>query len=140
MSPGTLGLYPAGVAAGRLVCDDGAVAEREETITRLLAVWNGERPLDDLDRLVTAGYRGHLGLRERSLDELKRDIAAYRARVPDVRFTVDHRIADGAYTASRIRAHATHPDTGAPAAVPGMNISRWEDGLLAEEWAVWETF
>lgn len=22
----------------------------------------------------------------------------------------------------------------------GLNISRWEDGLLAEEWAVWETF
>lgn len=116
------------------------VPDREDTIKSLLAVWNGERPLNDLDALTAAGYRGHLGLRERSLDELKRDIAAYRARVPDVRFTIDHRIADGAYTASRVRAHATHPDTGEPTSVPGMNISRWKDGLLAEEWAVWETF
>jgi hypothetical protein len=28
----------------------------------LLAVWNGEEALDELDSLVSPNYRGHLGL------------------------------------------------------------------------------
>ena len=33
----------------------------------------------------------------------------------------------------------TNPATGEATKACGLNISRWEDGLLAEEWAVWES-
>lgn len=35
-------------------------------------------------------------------------------------------------------ARATDSATGAPLFACGLNISRWENGRLAEEWAVWE--
>jgi hypothetical protein len=83
---------------------------------------------------VTPGYRGHLGSRERDVAQLKQDIAAYRRRLPDVRFVVEHQFDDGEYLASRLSA------TAGGKTITGLNMSRWPDGLLAEEWAVWETF
>jgi SnoaL-like polyketide cyclase len=116
------------------------VDERGETFSRLLAVWNGEVDLDALESLVTPAYRGHLGSRDRDLAGLKRDIAAYRDRVPGVHFRVEHQFGEGNHLASRLTAHAPSVRAGEPATVCGLNISRWEGGLLAEEWAVWEAF
>ena len=106
----------------------------------MLAVWNGEVDLNELDSMVSPTYRGHLGSSERDVTQLKQDIAAYRKRVPGVRFRVEHQLGEGAYLASRLSAEADGPTTGTLMSISGMNISRWEDGLLAEEWAVWETF
>jgi hypothetical protein len=107
---------------------------------KVAQVWNGEAEVDLLDDLVTSTYVGHIGLRDRDLSRLKEDIAAYRAASPGVRFRIEHRFSDGAYVATRVTAHAPGEDEAerAPMAV-GLNISRWEGGLLAEEWAVWET-
>jgi hypothetical protein len=104
-----------------------------------LAIWNGEAPVDDLRRVLGAGYRGHLGSVDRDAAALAEAITAYRERLPDVRFAVDHQFGDGVHLASRVRATATHPDTGQPLELVGINVSRWQDGKLAEEWAVWET-
>jgi hypothetical protein len=71
------------------------------------------------------------------LDELKEDIIAYRDRATGVQFEVMHRFSDGDYVATRVVAHATDSAIRAPLSACGLNISRWEDGLLAEEWAVW---
>jgi SnoaL-like polyketide cyclase len=106
---------------------------------RYLAVWNGEAPVYELPSLLAPGYRGHLGSEERDVAGLAEAITAYRARLPDVRFAIDHQFGDGEYVASRVSASATHPDTGEPAHLVGINISRWLHGLLVEEWAVWET-
>ena len=116
------------------------VTHRRETFARLLAVWNGEEALDELDSLVSPNYRGHLGLRDRDLSRLKHDIADYRDRHPGVRFQVEHQFGEGAHLATRLTARAPADTAGEPAAVCGLNISRWEDGVLAEEWAVWEPF
>ena len=107
---------------------------RRATFARLLAVWNGDADLDEIDSLVTSDYRGHLGSRERDAAELKEDIAAYRRRVPGVRFSVEHQFGDGDHLATRLTA-----DYGGQT-ISGLNMSRWVDELLAEEWAVWETF
>ena len=113
------------------------MADRK-TFERLLAVWNGEADLGELDKLVSPTYRGHLGSSERGLAQLRQDIAAYRERVPDVRFRVEHQFGKGDYLASRLIAEAL--TTGSVTSICGINISRWENGLLTEEWAVWETF
>jgi predicted ester cyclase len=114
------------------------MSDRESILGRYLAIWNGSASVDELDGLVTADYLGHVGSRDRRLSELKTDIVAYRERATDVRFEVMHRFSEGDYVATRVVAHATDPSTGAPLSACGLNISRWEDGRLAEEWAVWE--
>ena len=106
---------------------------------RYLAVWNGEAPVASLALILAPGYRGHLGSQERDAASLADAIVAYRERLPDVRFAIEHQFGDDEHVASRVRATATDPETGEPASLAGINISRWEDGLLAEEWAVWET-
>ena len=114
------------------------MADREAGLRRYLEIWNGSAGVDELDGLVTSDYLGHMGSRDRRLDELKGDIVAYRDRATGIRFEVMHRFSDGEYVATRVMAHATDSDTGAPLSACGLNISRWVDGLLAEEWAVWE--
>ena len=118
----------------------GQMTDRRETFARLLAVWNGEAEVDELDSLVSPNYRGHIGLRDRDLLRLKQDIADYRDRQPGVRFQVEHQFGEGAHLATRLTAHAAADAAEKPAAVSGLNISRWEDGVLAEEWAIWESF
>jgi hypothetical protein len=76
------------------------------TFARLLAVWNGDAIIDEIDSLVTSSYRGHLGSRERDAVRLKEDITAYRRSVPDVRFSVEHQFASGDYLATRLTASA----------------------------------
>ena len=90
--------------------------------------------------MVSPTYRGHLGSSERDITQLKQEIAAYRQRVPSVRVRLEHQLSEGVCLASRLSAEADGPTTGTSMSISGMNISRWEDGLLAEEWAVWETF
>ena len=107
---------------------------------RYLAVWNGEVAVDELGSILASDYQGHIGSQARTADELRGDILAYRERVPGVRFRWEHQFGDGEYIATRVTAHATDPTTGEPMSVTGINISRWQDGRLAEEWAVWETF
>ena len=110
-----------------------------EAFARYFVIWNGEAPVDELQSVLAPSYRGHLGSDERDAAGLAEAITAYRARLPDVRFAIEHQFGDGEYMASRVSATATHPDNGQPAHLVGINISHWRDGLLLEEWAVWES-
>jgi hypothetical protein len=112
--------------------------DRERLLLRYLEVWNGVLGLEVLDGLVAADYRGHIGSRARTLARLKQDIATARAAAPDVRFEIVRHFSQGDETAMRLRAVATDPETGAELSARGINMSRWEGELLAEEWAVWE--
>ena len=57
--------------------------------------------------------------------------------MPDVCFCVEHQFGQGAYLASRLSARAA---SRGQVTLLGLNLSRWEDDRLAEEWAMWETF
>jgi hypothetical protein len=114
------------------------MSDRDESFRRYLAIWNGEQPLEDLDALVTPGFVGHIGSRDRDLSRLKEDIAAYRATAASTRFTIDHQFGDDDYLATRTSVHLTG-QAGNEVTLQGINISRWEGALLAEEWAVWES-
>lgn len=118
---------------------EGSVgAGRERTLAPYLAVWQGEADLAELDRLVTPSYVGHMGAGSRDLAQLKGDIAAYRAAAEDVRFHVEHRFGNDPFVATRVSATAIRRSDGARLVAAGLNISRWDGDLLAEEWAVWE--
>jgi hypothetical protein len=114
------------------------MSDRGDAMRQYLAIWNGEQPLDALDALVTPGFIGHIGSRDRDLSRLKEDIAAYRGPAPSAQFAIDHQFGDDEYLATRTSVHFTGQD-GDEVALQGINISRWEGDRLAEEWAVWET-
>jgi len=48
--------------------------DREDTLRRYLAIWNGEVDMSELDALVTDDYVGHIGSRDRNREQLKGDI------------------------------------------------------------------
>ena len=114
------------------------MTNHEQVSAKILSVWNGDDDLDELDPILSADYVGHNGSRDRDLAQLKVDITAYRLSAPDVRFTIEHGLEAGDFSATRLRAHATDA-SGAATSATGLNISRWEGALLAEEWAVWES-
>jgi hypothetical protein len=106
----------------------------DAAFARYLAVWNGDEDFTELDSLLSPTFRGHLGSRTRDARQLKDDIVAYRDGAPGVRFRVEHQFGDHDWLATRLTAKADGRT------ISGLNISRWEDGRLVEEWAVWETF
>ena len=114
------------------------MSDRGETLRQYLAIWNGEQPLETLDALVTPGFVGHIGSRDRDLSRLKEDIAAYRGIASTTRVTIDHQFGHDEYLATRTSVHLTG-QAGNEVTLQGINISRWEGALLAEEWAVWES-
>jgi hypothetical protein len=114
------------------------MSDRGETLRQYLAIWNGEQPLDGLDALVTPGFVGHMGSRDRDVSRLKEDIAAYRGIARSARFTIHHQFGDDEYLATRTSVHITDHE-GEEVTLQGINISRWEGDLLAEEWAVWQS-
>ena len=114
------------------------MTDRQETMSRYLAIWNGEEDLESLGALVAPGFVGHIGSRDRDLERLKDDIAAYRRGAPSVRFVIHHQFGEGEFMATRVTANAKNA-AGEEITLCGINISRWEAALLAEEWAVWET-
>ena len=77
------------------------MAARGEAFNRLVAVWNGEAEIADLDRLVAPAYVGHIRCRDRDLVRLKADIVAYRAATPNVVFRVEHQFGQGETTSRR---------------------------------------
>ena len=88
------------------------MGDRETSMRRYLAVWNGTTSIDDLDHLVTPGYVGHMGSRDRDVGELKGDIVGYRAHAREVEFVVMHQFSEGDYVATRLVARATDPQPG----------------------------
>ena len=111
---------------------------RDRAFERYLRVWQGELDVAELSTLTAPGYLGHIGSRERDLAGLMADIRAYRDAAPSTRFTVEHRFADGPFLATRLSARSTSSADGAELVAAGINISRWENDRIAEEWAIWE--
>ena len=118
--------------------DASAEQGPETRFARYLAIASGLGDVDELDDLMSPSFLGHVGERTRDLAQLKRDIAAYRASADDVRFRVEFQFGSGAFLATRVSATAARRTDGAKLMATGINISRWDAGRLAEEWAVWE--
>jgi hypothetical protein len=101
---------------------------------RLLEIWNDGDP-EAVRALVTTDYVGHmlhLPASERTAEEYPGWIRRYRAANSGARFVV----ADQSAAADRLwtRVEARLPDGRV---AHGMNVSRFEGELIAEEWAVW---
>ncbi len=107
----------------------------DELFRAYIEIWS-DGTVDRLRELLAPGYVGHIRgnvSEERDADALVDSIARFRRRFPGVRFTVTEQIAAGDRVATRLSAVRGDEELAV-----GMNFSRWQDGRLAEEWALWE--
>lgn len=81
---------------------------------------------DFLDHVNALEFRGQ--------DGIAKSVAMYRAMFPDLRIEVVDQMADGDRVVSRWVLHGTH--RGRRVTLPGITISRFENGMIAEDWTV----
>jgi len=81
---------------------------------------------DFLDHVNALEFRGHEGI--------ARSVAMYRTLFPDLRIDVVDQISEADRVASRWTLHGTH--RGRRVTLPGITISRFQDGRIAEDWTV----
>lgn len=107
---------------------------RSELFGRLVDVWSNGHPSDILT-LITPDYIGHmlhLEHGQRTAAEYPGWIQSFRGANPKARFRIHDQSASGDRLWTRLQ--ATREDG---AVSNGMNISRFADGRIAEEWAIW---
>jgi steroid delta-isomerase-like uncharacterized protein len=92
----------------------------------------------DLDRareLYATDFVDHVNALEfHGQDGIARSVAMYRALFPDLRIDVVDQISEGDRVVSRWTLHGTH--RGRRVTLPGITISRFEDGRITEDWTV----
>ncbi len=107
----------------------------DELLRAYVEIWN-DGAVGRLREMLAPGYAGHMrgnARAERDADALSRSIVDFRRRFPEVRFMVEEQIVSRDRVATRLSAVRDDEELAT-----GMNFSRWEDGRLAEEWALWE--
>jgi steroid delta-isomerase-like uncharacterized protein len=99
------------------------------------------------DQLVATGFVDHSPMPGFSPDAtgFKKGLAAVRAAIPDMKYTIEDIIAEGDKVVARWRASGTHkgemfgiPPTGKSTTVTGMDIFRVANGKLVEFWLNWD--
>ncbi len=81
---------------------------------------------DFVDHVNALDFHGH--------DGIARSVALYRAIFPDLEIRVLDQTTDGDRVTSRWTLHGTH--NGRAVTLPGITISRFEKGKIAEDWTV----
>jgi predicted ester cyclase len=111
-----------------------------ETIVRFLGAYNAGA-WDELDPLVTPGYRHHNNASVLDLAGFKSGAQWIRAGLPDFHLEIDAIVREGDRAAVRFTGTGTHARSmfgEAPTArvveLHGIAIYRFEDGRIAEDW------
>lgn len=124
--------------------DDQRIANKAIAHDFLTRFHTGEVPLE---ALYTPGYIHHNdafypGL-EPGLDNFKAALFKKAGGLSDLSVTIDHLIAEGDKVVARFTLSATHsgnfqgvPPTGKRVTFPATDIYRFENGRIAEGWAV----
>jgi predicted ester cyclase len=81
---------------------------------------------DFVDHVNALEFHGQAGI--------ARSVALYRAIFPDLRIRVLDQSTDGDRVTSRWELHGTHK--GRTVTLPGITLSRFENGKIAEDWTV----
>lgn len=101
--------------------------------------WNEGRP-DLLDEVYAPTYRNHFN--GETLDMLKQSLLATRAAFSGFTLTIDDQIVEGDRGVTRWTARGVHtgehlgiPATGRSIEITGINIGRFENGRIVDEWS-----
>lgn len=112
-----------------------SVEENKAVARRFIEeVWN-QGNLALIDELMAPGLVHHEADPSRTIDRegFKGFVAALRAAVPDIRFSIEDMLGEGEKVATRVEARGT--SGGRPVAWSGIGIVRVVDGRIAEQWA-----
>jgi predicted ester cyclase len=91
--------------------------------------------LESARELYTGDFIDHVNALEfRGQEGIAQSVAMYRALFPDLRIDVVDQVSEGDRVVSRWWLEGTH--RGRRAMLPGITISRFEDGKIAEDWTV----
>ena len=104
-------------------------------------VWN-QGNLATVDELLAADYVLHdPAMLIRGPEGFKAYVSAFRAAFPDLHATIEDQIAQDDRVAMRFTVRATHkgefqgiPPTGKQITLSGINIQRFVDGKIVENW------
>ncbi|MDX6273187.1 MAG: SnoaL-like polyketide cyclase [Frankiales bacterium] len=107
-----------------------------ETWAAYLEVWNGFRPLTELDALLADEYAGQVGSLLQDKAALRSRIDVYRTAHPTARFEVLDQFAAGDRLVTRLQVTGL---SGQEHPLLGINVGLHRESRLAQEWAVWET-
>jgi steroid delta-isomerase-like uncharacterized protein len=108
------------------------------------AAWS-EGDVEAFEQILAPGYVRHTKSGDENIDALRRAIHDSRAAFPDLDTEILQSVEEGDMVAIRWRSRGTHtgsfmavPSTGRTVTVVGASFCRFADGLLAEEWVVWD--
>ena len=108
------------------------------------AAWgNGE--VEAFERILAPGYVRHTKSGDEDVEKLRQAINDSRAAFPDLVTEILQSVEQDDMVAIRWTSHGTHtgsfmgvPSTARTVTVYGASFCRFADGLLAEEWVVWD--
>ncbi|MEO8744675.1 MAG: ester cyclase [Candidatus Dormiibacterota bacterium] len=122
------------------------MSDQNKTLARrsVEEVWN-QRRLAVIDELIAPNATFHdtnvPGGKFTGADGYKKFVETYLAAFPDVHFTINDLIEEGDRVVTRWSATGTHkgalmaiPPTNKRATVTGVDITRYENGKVVEEW------
>jgi predicted ester cyclase len=123
----------------------------DRLLQRLFARIDAEQSMASLGRFTTQAYVAHFpGHAERlDLEAMTRLGAAFYHAFPGMRHELAECISDGNRSANRLTVHGAHmgpfpgptgviAPTGRQVTIPVLNLFRFEDGLVAEQWAAFD--
>lgn len=126
-----------------------APSEENKTAVREFFACASGGDLEELGAVVSPDYVLHdpaLPEDVRGLEGARKLVEMYRDGMSDLAVTIDHQLADGDHVATRYTCRGTHtgdifgtPATGRDVTIAGLVISRFENGLVAEEWEIQDT-
>ena len=94
--------------------------------------------LDSAAECYREDFRDHVNALEFSgLDGVRQSVALYRQMFPALEITIDDQIAEGDRVATRWRMKGLTADAR-QVELPGMTISRFTDGRIAEDWTIYD--
>ena len=108
------------------------------------AAWS-DGDVEAFEGILAPRYVRHTKSGDEDVDSLRRAITDSRAAFPDLETEILQSVEQGDMVAIRWRSRGTHtgsfmgvPSTDRTVTVVGASFCRFADGLLAEEWVVWD--
>jgi steroid delta-isomerase-like uncharacterized protein len=108
------------------------------------AAW-GEGDVEAFEKILAPDYVRHTKSGDEDIDALRQAINESRAAFPDLHTEILQSVEQGDTLAIRWQSQGTHtgsfmgvPSTSRTVTVTGASFCRFTDGLLAEEWVVWD--
>jgi steroid delta-isomerase-like uncharacterized protein len=122
------------------------IEQNKALVRRWIELWNTgdlDAISDAINNFITTDYVRHdsNGPEVHGPEAEQQLVAMYLAAFPDLRFTIEHLVAEEDLVLARLRARGTHQGelmgispTGNAVTLTAMELFRFVDGKIAEQW------